>query len=88
MTSYFPLLPNMVDQYLPEEVLASTDLINYPNNHRKSSSKSSTVHAFFRATYKHETNQWKLISIDECTRGGFSRLSRNSMKLSNNQMVV
>ena len=88
MTAYFPLLPNIADQHLTEEVLASTDFINYPNNHRKSSLKSPTDNAFFLATYKHENNQWKLISLDECKRGGFSRLSRNSMNLSNNQMVV
>ena len=88
MTSYFPLLPNIVDQHLPEEILASADFINYPNNHRKSYLKNPGPNLFFLATYKHENNQWRLISIDECKRGGFSRLSRNSMKLSNNQMVV
>jgi len=88
MSSYFPLLPNIVDQHLAEDIFSSTDFVNYPSNHRKSSLKNSGNHSVFLATYKHGNNQWELISVDECQRGGFCRLSRNSMKVSNCEMIV
>lgn len=88
MSSYFPILPTITDSTLPESISSSTDFFNHTSNCKQSTLKNVEGKLTFLATYKHENDLWSLISVDECRRGSHYRLSRSSLGISDNQMLV
>lgn len=86
--SYFPILPTIIDSCLPGNILSSTDFFNHTSNCKKSTFKFAEGKPVFLATYKHEHKLWTLVSVDECRRGSYCRLSRSSLGVSGNQMLV
>ena len=88
MVSYFPVLPTITDHNLTDKILSSTDVFNHTSNCKISALKTNKEKYLYFAAYKHEHDFWSLVSVNECKRGKFLRLSRSSLGGSNDQMIV
>lgn len=88
MTSYFPLLPSISSNSLSNTINSSTTLLNYSNNFKESNRSKNHRKSIYIGTYKIEGLIWKIISIKECKYGDFFDITRNSIDVNSDQMVV
>ena len=88
MTSYFPLLPSISSNSLNKTINSSTTLLNCSNNFKESNRSKNHRNSVYIGTYKIEGLTWKIISIKECKYGDFFDITRNSIDVKSDQMVV
>ena len=88
MPSYFPLLPSICLNSLSKDIKASTTLLNNPNNLKESNQSKKYPNSIYIGTYKLSGMIWELVSIKKCKYGKFSNITRNSINVMSNQMVV
>ena len=88
MTSYFPLLPSISSNSLSKTINSSTTLLNCSNNFKESNRSKNHRNSVYIGTYKLEGLIWKNISIKECKYGDFVDITRNSIDVKSDQMVV
>ncbi len=88
MPSYFPLLPSISSNSLSNEIKSSTTLLNNVNNLKESNESKIHLNSIYIGTYKLSGFIWELVSIKECKYGEFFDITRNSINVISNQMVV
>ena len=88
MPSYFPLLPSICSNSLIKDIKSSTTLLNNSNNLKESNQSKKHINSIYIGTYKLSGLFWELVSIKECKYGEFCDITRNSINVKSNQMVV
>ena len=88
MSSYFPLLPSVSLKSSSISIKSSTTLLNNANNLKESNQSKKHIKSIFVGTYKLSGFIWELISSKECKYGEFHDITRNSINVSTDQMVV
>ena len=88
MPSYFPLLPSISSKSLSDKIKSSTTLLNNINNLKESNVSKKHLNSIYIGTYKLSGLVWELVSTQECKYGEFFDITRNSINVISNQMVV
>lgn len=88
MSSYFPILPNIILSSHNLCIEASTLILNISSNHNLSSETINRRTPQHLATYALQGDFWKLLFTEECHYGDFIRIKRSSLNVAPDQMVV
>ena len=87
MSSYYPLLPNIVLED-KEKIIGSLTILNFPNNFVKDNfTQIKKIHINV-GVYKLENSKWELLEIFKCPYRKFLCITREMISVPDNIMVV
>ena len=87
MSSYFPLLPNILLED-KQKIIGSLTLLNSPNNLAKNNLYKLKKVNIYIGIYKIYFGKWKLLDILKCPYKTFLSINREMLSVPDNLMVV